>query len=172
MAWRWLNDLDWMDSNYHRCNRSDCCWSGCILWALGNESGDQIFHGGEEMRDKKYLQFAILFIGLAILLLLAFGCKPKSCPIKFIDRTAFVTYPDGRTEIKLLCLNLSDRYVLGVFAEVTIQHMQTKTIIDCVRVNIGVNIPREVKHFSAWTDRLIFGDDVGVWTSFTYTGMR
>lgn len=124
------------------------------------------------MRDKRLLWIGLVFIGLALLLLLAIDCKPRSCPIKFIDRTVFVTHPDGRTEIKLLCLNLSDRYVLGVFAEVTIQHMQTKTIIDCIRVNIGTIIPREVKHFSTWTDRLTFGDDAGVKVSFTYSGMK
>ena len=121
------------------------------------------------MRDKRLLWFASILFGLTIMFGLMIKCKPKGYVIlESGDAVTFVTHDDGRTEIMLICLNLSDRYVFGVVAEVTIGHIETKEIIDRVVVSVGMIIPRGVTHFSAWTDRLIFGDNVGVRVSFTY----
>lgn len=116
--------------------------------------------------------FLILWLALGFLLFLSIDCKPKSYPIKLMDTTTFVTYDNNRTEILLICLNLSDRYIFGVVAEITIQHMQTKEIFDCKIKHLGTFGSREMKKFSVWTDKLTFGDDVGVRASFTYSGMK
>ena len=124
------------------------------------------------MKDRRFLWIGLFFIGLALLLLLAIGCIPEKCLIKLGPQVTFSTYEDGRTEILLVGINLSDRYVFGVIADVVIQHIQTEEIIDCKRIPIGDFEPRGMMRFSAWTDRLIFGDDVGIRATFTYEGMK
>jgi len=124
------------------------------------------------MKDKRFLWIGLFSIGLALLILLAMGCIPEKHPIKLAGPTTFVTHEDGRTEILLLSLNLTDRYVFGVIVDVVIQHSETKEIFDCKRIPIGDFEPRGIRRFSVWADRLTFGDDVGVRATFTYTGMR
>lgn len=120
------------------------------------------------MRDKRLLWFASILAGLMIICFLMIRCKPKSYPLKLADQIVFVTHDDGQTEIMLICLNLSDRYVLRISADVTVAHMQTDEIIDCINVWIGNIEPRGMKKFSAWTNKLTFGDDVGVKARFNY----
>ncbi len=124
------------------------------------------------MRDKRLLWFASILAGLMIICALMIRCKPENYPLKLADQIVFVTHDDGQTEIMLICLNLSDRYVLRISADVTVAHMQTDEIIDCINVWIGNIEPRGMKKFSAWTDKLTFGDDVGVRARFNYSGME
>lgn len=120
------------------------------------------------MRDKRLLWFASILVGLMIICALMIRCKPESHLLKLADQIVFVTHDDGRTQIMLICLNLSDRYVLRISADVTVKHMQTDEIIDCIKVWIGNIEPTGMKRFSAWTDKLTFGDDVGVKARFNY----
>jgi len=125
------------------------------------------------VRNKKLLWLGLIFIALAFSLFLMVECKPnKDCLLKLADEIVFVTHDDGQTEIMLICLNLSDQYVFGIVAEVTIKHMQTEEIKDYIKVHLGNIEPTGMERFSVWTDRLTFGDDVGVRASFTYTGMK
>ena len=133
---------------------------------------DEMKKEERKMKNKRLLWLGLIFIALAFSLFLMIECKPRSCPLKLADATTFVTHDDGRTEILLICLNLSDRYVFGIIAEVTIAHMQTKEVRDQIRMHIGTIEPTGMKRFSVWTDRLTFGEDVGVRASFTYTGMK
>ena len=120
------------------------------------------------MRDKRLLRFALFFFGLMIICALMIRCKSENYPLKLADQITFVTHDDGQTEIVLICLNLSDRYVLRISADVTVAHMQTEEIIDCIKAWVGNIEPRGMKKFSAWTDKLTFGDDVGVKAVFDY----
>lgn len=122
------------------------------------------------MRDKRFFWLGLIsvLLAIALMMVMSISCKPENHPLKLADQIVFVTHDDGQTEIMLICLNLSDRYVLRISADVTVKHMQTDEIFDCINVWIGNIEPRGMKKFSAWTDKLTFGDDVGVRAKFNY----
>ena len=126
------------------------------------------------MRSKRLLWFGLVLIAWMIvvaILLFSTNCKSEHCLIKQHNGTVFITHDDGRTEILVVCLNISDRYVFNVMAEISVKHMQTEQIFDCIKKRLNTIEPREVRKFSVWTDKLTFGDDVGVRAKFTHDGV-
>lgn len=124
------------------------------------------------MKNRKLLWLGLIFIAMALLLFLMVKCQGEKHFLKLADEVIFVTHDDGQTEIMLICLNLSDQYVFGIIAEVTIKHMQTEEIKDYIKVHLGNIEPTGMERFSVWTDRLTFGEDVGVRAVFTYEGTK
>ena len=125
------------------------------------------------MKGKQLLWFGLILIAWMIaglILLFLINCRSEPCLIKQHNGTVFITHDDGRTEIRVVCLNISDRYVFNVVAEISVKHMQTEQVIDYIEKRLNTIEPREVRKFSVWTDKLTFGDDVGVRARFTHDG--
>ena len=118
------------------------------------------------MRDKRLLWFASILAGLMIICGLMIRCSPD-INLELGDYVTAIEHDDGRTEIMLTCINQSTAIAYDVIADVSIEHNETKEIFDRIIVEIGDVLPGEEKKFSAWTDKLTFGADIGVSVFFT-----
>ncbi len=104
---------------------------------------------------------------ILILILLVASCATPQPQLKLGD-VYFITYPDGSTELDLSCLNLSDMWVLGVTADVVVAYIQSQAVIDRIHAEVGDIKPQDMKRFSVFTDKLTFGEDIGVKAEFIY----